>query len=311
MRDEQNNYGDSIIRRDHQRTLRFNTLSALHDAIRVYGGARPAALHENLRQIRAAHGTDAKRIAFSHLAEGGGSFADRVVEAMGSLEKRYYGSWDYDGPGPFHKCSIEAQAKPDTTFVLSIHAAYVGNEAEIALAEKVRAPLGYAGCSLERTWIASNDRFAIPLQNIEAAYIALGQSFDAQAFLKAITTPRIADGSTDHIESHTSPVTILDDGPIRASLSFINYRQVAPYDYQRAPSRDYEYRLEDGALTGPALLDRNSGRPRSIGLRLWIVPATEGLTYETALEQRIRGLGDAAQAAWEGSNSWEPAPHSP
>jgi len=299
MLDEQKNFVDSITRRDHQGTLRFNTLSELHDAIRVYGGARPGALNENLKQIGAAHGTEAKRDASSTLSEGGGFFAEQVVKAIGRLEQTYHGSWDYDGPGPFHKCIIDARRQSDDTFVLSIYAASVGNEAEIALAQKVRASLGYSGCSVERTWSASKERFAIPLKDIEAAYTTFGQSFDSQAFVKAITTPRMFDGRGDRIESYTSPVTILDDGLMGVSLRFVNYRQVSPYDYQRAPSRDYEYRLEAGTLTGPALFDRNSGRPRSIGLELWIGPTAKGPTYDTELERRIRSLGDAVLLAWE------------
>jgi hypothetical protein len=100
MLDESN--GNSVIRRDDQHTLRFNTAAELHDAIRVYGGARPSALNQDLRQIDEAYGKEAKRLAFSTLSEGGGSFAERVVKAMGGLEKSYYGSWAYEGPGPFH-----------------------------------------------------------------------------------------------------------------------------------------------------------------------------------------------------------------
>jgi hypothetical protein len=147
------------------------------------------------------------------------------------------------------------------------------------------------------------DRFAIPLQDIEAAYTALAKPFDSKAFVKTITTPRIYGGRDKRIQSYTSPVTILDDGVIRATLTFIKYRQVAPYDYLRDPSRDFEYRLEQGALTGPTLLERNLGGPQSIGLSLGIDLTAQGPTYDTALEQRIRGLGDAVQAAWESSSS--------
>lgn len=92
-----------------------------------------------------------------------------------------------------------------------------------------------------------------------------------------------------------SPVLVCDDGIIKVSMSFTNFRSVPPYAHTNS-KRDYELRIENGCLTGPARDE--GGRYMAIGLDLSISP-THGLTYDPVLEQRIRSMGDKVEAVWK------------
>ncbi len=73
-------------------------------------------------------------------SQGRGSFVDKLLkEAKPSVQNR--GQWkrhyDYDGPGRFHKTSVEIEALPNLEdgYLLGLNAAYVGKEVEDGLAE--------------------------------------------------------------------------------------------------------------------------------------------------------------------------------
>jgi hypothetical protein len=187
------------------------------------------------------------------LPSGGTSFSEKVVKEIGRLKSKhgYRGSWDHDGPGPFHKAFMNARREEDGTFSLSIGAAYVGNQPEFDLAKKIGAPVGYACCNIERAW-SSKERFAIPLRDIQAVYGALGQEFDGKGFLAKLTVPIMDDHIKDYMNSFTSPVSIFEDGKISVSLQFTSWRTVAPYDAKKHPARDHGFRIENDQLTGPA-----------------------------------------------------------
>ena len=136
--------------------------------------------------------------------------------------------------------------------------------------------------------------FQSPLKDIEDIYRALGETFDPQVFLKALTTPKMNEFDEIRVDSYISPVSIRNDGGIKASVGL---GSIPAYRYKDAPNRDYEYRIENGNLTGPARL-AHDGNPEAIGIELSISP-TSGLTYDTALEQLIRALGDRAETAWK------------
>src|ERR1700722_6282220 len=100
MSDETN---DGVTRHDYQRTIKFNSVKELHNAVLVYAGERPAALNENLHQIGQDHGGLSVALAALALPRDGSSFAEKIVCDMGNLTSKhgYRGDWDYDGPGVF------------------------------------------------------------------------------------------------------------------------------------------------------------------------------------------------------------------
>jgi hypothetical protein len=308
MSDHSEDFSNGFKRTDYQHTLRFETVKDLHNAVLVFAGERAASQDENIRQYGESGGGMAAvftMLGLSRLEEDNGgrkSFAQKVVDDIGSLssDRGYHGSWDYDGPGPFHKATIAAKRLPDNAFSLHIHAAYVGNEPEVSLAHKIGAPIGYGYCDIERTWASTQqDRFAIPVKDIEALYTALGQKFDEKEFLKSFATPQMDSYHKEHVESYTSPVSIVNNDAVKAEITLTNWRSVPAYEQKDKPGRDYGYRLEKGYLTGPARIDHGSGKPMAIGIQLYITPAGEGPTYDAALEQRIRKMGDAVEAAWK------------
>lgn len=290
-------------RREYRSTLRLDSAQAVHDAILVFGGERAGAFDETARQVGESHGGMAAAMFLLAMPRSGGSFASRVAaEALATVdtERGYRGDWDYDGPGPFHKCNIQAKREDDGSYSLHIYAAYVGNRPEIRLGQRIGAPVGFSRVEVECLWapVEGSDRFRVPLADLEAIHAVLGVPFDAEAFLARLAAPTMLSWDPTRVEHPFSTVPLLEDGGVHASLAFINYRAVALYERREKPDRDYAFRIEDGFLTGPARIDHRFERPQSVGME--VVIGSKGLTYDTALEARCMELADKVCRAVEG-----------
>ena len=198
---------NAVKRWTSQSHILLNTPEEVDAAFRVYGGdVSQSALTVTSKDIDISHGAMGGALfAFAMTEIGGGkkSFASRCGAEAGkcaSENRRWHGDWDYDGPGPFHKCSITVQpfdiAKPDgtteTKFGMEIWAAYVGGKPEAELAEIIDRPRGLNHIEITRSCATpeGSDRARIPWSAIEAAYAAAGaEPPTPEAFIEALTLP--------------------------------------------------------------------------------------------------------------------------
>jgi hypothetical protein len=299
-----------INRVDNQRGLIFQTIEDLHRAVLVYGNLDSPTFESDLQQIKDTIGDT--RILAPLVNRDSVAFAQNVVAEIGQLDSgsRFRQHWEYEGPGPFRKCTIGASRNQDNTFALSIWVAGIDHEPEARLAKLLDAQIGYEDCLVERTYAVNGNRFAIPLKDIEAVYTAFGQPFNRDNFLQAVLP---AEPYTNYFDQKadykTSPVLLIADEDLRVKFGFTPWRAfehrhdqpprpVWPETRWDLPSvrRDYGYRVEGEALTGPAIVEK--GNPQPIGLEVAITPKIVP-TYDKALAQRIRDMGDAIEHVWK------------
>lgn len=115
----------------------------VESALRQYesGAAkRRTAMDHNIKAYGDSYGELGAALFIFGNSQGRESFVDELLqEARPSVQNR--GQWskhyDYDGPGRFHKTSVEIKALPNTEngYLLGLNAAYVGKEVEDGLAE--------------------------------------------------------------------------------------------------------------------------------------------------------------------------------
>jgi hypothetical protein len=291
----------SVSRTDCQRTIRFNSLSDLHHAILVFGsnGDQSARQH-NIQAYGQSDGGLGALLFMKAWSGGESSFAQGIVREIGNLDSPYGRSWDYDGPGPFHKTAITAERQSDGTFTLEVCAAGVGNKPEIKLAERFGAPIGYYHCTIQREYAASRDgRFRIPLSDVTDIYKAVGVDIDPKSAFTALTTKTTPQKEWDRPKLPQAALS--SDGDVEVTMGFVGYTTVAWHEEGDSPDRDYGYRIEDGFLTGPARQERDGGY-ESVCIAVRIQPHKIP-TFDKAVEQRIRQTGDVIEAIWGGNNA--------
>lgn len=289
-----------ISRTEHRGTIRFDNLADLHNAVLVFGGEGDQGARQHNIEAFGQSGGGLGAVLFAMASSGAeGSFAQNIVQEIGNLDRFYHGSWDHDGPGPFHKASLTAERHEDGTFTLNINAAYVGNRPEVRLAEQLGAPIGYYHCTIEREYEASEDgRFRIPLADVTSIYKAVGVDIDEESAFAALTTKT---EPKDEWDGPELPYAVLSsDNDIQAVVGFARYTAVDSYEERGNPDRDYEYRIEDGFLTGPAREDYK-GAYELIRIAVIITPH-EGMTFDKAVEQRITQIADVVETTWGGCN---------
>ena len=101
------------------------------------------------------------------------------------------------------------------------------------MAEKVGAAVGYQYCEIKLSWPNEGAQFALPLEGIEKIYSTLGQKFKPQAFIAALNTPSSEGYSPDYIYSINLPVTVFDDGGMKAALYLNSSCFPAPWGEDR------------------------------------------------------------------------------
>ncbi|MGB1077354.1 MAG: hypothetical protein ACPG05_03530, partial [Bdellovibrionales bacterium] len=283
-------------------TLKFSTIEDLHSAVRYFGtGSHQPALNKNTREIGESHG--ALGVGMFMMATRGSTseFTENIITEIGDLQEAgllrkkpvtYHGSWDYDGPGPFHKASLTAE-RQGREFTLKINAAYVGNEPEVVLAEEVGASIGYVHCDVQKLYEADEDgRFHVPLSDIEQVYKNLNIEFDTKTVFASMT----AKTERWHGGKEIGDIIIGKNKDVTVELGFVSYSIADDHELEREPSRDKAFRLENGCITGPASKSFGDAVAR---VHVKISPA-QGMTYDADLETRIRKLGDRVEAGFNG-----------
>jgi hypothetical protein len=246
-----------FVRSDVCYEVLFDSLDEVCRGIVAYGDGPAAALGHNAAQMS---GMGAVLLLMNDASRGRGSFAERVAaEARAAIEagKSYSGDWDYDGPGPFHKCSLEV--KPvgrGGQQALHIHAAYVGNQPELRLAETLGRPTGLGRVEMSRAFAVAEggDRFSIPWSEIEVLWHAVGAEPPTPEEFLAITRSRAEDG---HDSKEATPALIRAFDGFAAHVGIDQYSVHPRYD-RNVGERDVEWRIEGDHLTGPCRMGRYS-----------------------------------------------------
>lgn len=123
----------------------------VESALKVFesGAARKsnAVLDHEVKAYGDAYGGLGAALFLLGNSQGRGTFVDELLkEARPSVQNR--GQWqrhyDYDGPGRFHKTSVEIKALPnlEDSYLLGLNAAYVGKDVEDGLAETLGVEQG-------------------------------------------------------------------------------------------------------------------------------------------------------------------------
>lgn len=252
---------NELERYDVQSTLRFSTPEELQQAVIVYDAVDPTIPADDLASIPAA-----------------------LSEA---------GVWRFQKSADI----LRAERRLDGFFYLNIRDILGPHGSEKLLSKDHNLVIGYDHCEISRIWQTEAKRFSIPVADIETLYAALDQPFDIEAFSKALFTPHYYECPTPFIDRYVSPVTVLNDEDIEATLQFTKAHVIDPSREPKSRKRDHTHTIEDHCLTGPVRFGSSEKEIVPISMYLYICPK-EGVTYDTAIEQRIRALGDKAEAAW-------------
>lgn len=261
---------NAVFQRHHQHKLKFKSIDELHNAIRVYGGGKM------------------------------NYFSERIVLGIGDLPSQYIYTCDIAESGPFYKCIICAARERNGEFSLNLSPHHFDYNTEKDLAQKLGASIGYVSCEIERTYKVSGKRFAIPINDIECAYTFFGQKFDKERFCNKLTTPHKSSIKKNRVISYFSSITLINDDNLCASIGLTDWRCVQAHEYKKNQAHNYEYRIVNDCLTGPAKFDNMTNCPIPIGIQL-LISSIKRPTYDSNLEKLIRHMGDAIEAKWRES----------
>lgn len=297
-----NNYFTERFQIDHRQFyIRLDTLDEVKGALRVFAGGASSG-----RTGLADEGS----MMLSCILPSPGSFVERVIKSMvsalNSERHRYDESWDWEGPGPFQKASVQVEQK-DGFYTLHIYAAHVGNRPEIRLAERINKPIGYNRCEIHRFFAPGDSgRFRIPVAEISAALMLAGANpDDCEGMIVGMLQPKMCDHSPSRVERLTSAIKFEANG-LSVYFDLTSYTIASPYrgmeqaweDYAArvgTKDRDMEIRIEDGFLTGPADIDHNWTRPKAAAVEMHIYTNDP---YNTETEAAARAVGAKIQNAW-------------
>lgn len=257
-----------VKREDIRCVIRFDTLENLQNAILVYGrNSHDAQLDANVTSV--------------------------MLKKNG---KSYKTSWDEANGKSF---ITEAEIKNDGFYYLDIHGAWAPIGKQIELAEQLNAPIGFARSWLREKFPSKEERFKIPLSEIEKIYEAVGKKFDAKAFMELLVVSKSYRGQA---YTDISPVVVSSgDG------YYITVGLSSPVDHFEYRKKDNnQYRIEDGFLTGPN--KANDGFGLCVELETSVAPISgitfdkkvNDITFDKKLETRILACADKIEAALKG-----------
>lgn len=122
---------------EHEGGIPLPDLESVKGALQAFSEGRTAGSNATRNELVKAGGGMAA-IMMEMVQPSAGSFVGRLCEEMEqSLAQRdsFRRGFDYDGVGSFFKSDVEVKRLEDGTFLLTLSAAYVGNEVEKGLAE--------------------------------------------------------------------------------------------------------------------------------------------------------------------------------
>ncbi len=298
----------AIQRKDRYTVIKLETAQQLHAAIRAYAiHGSCAAERQSTRHLVDDHGAAAMAMvapvfALTAVSETPESFAERIVDEIGDFSSgKFQDSWDREGPGPFHKAMIFAKRTDDGTIEMHINAAYSEGAGEKKVADAIGVPILYNGSCIERHYETTGNRFCIPLADIKAAYETLGASFDARDVLRQLKPLDVDSGWSD-----PGRTTVIENDHLKATLTIPAHTVAPQHEEQRNRHRDFEYRIEDDYLTGPAKIGRHGAR-ESVALSISIAPAGNRPTYDGAVQAGILEVADRIENIWQKSGQVAPS----
>lgn len=212
------------------------------------------------------------------LQRGSDAFLERVKASIrASMEERgsYYEGWDYEGPGPFHKCTIRI-APAGGGLVVRISA--VRRNPEPRLAEQFGLRMRFLRASHHVTWETRGDDFSIPIVQLQGAARIAGAATppDAATILDGLVTPRGDDmngRAVLHEDEHLQVVATFDEVRVPADWRL---RDMAGASGLATVPDDWRPHLvddEDGPrIVGRALTWREWPNPWAAGVHIEVVP---------------------------------------
>lgn len=262
-----------LTTKTYHSSVPFQTMEDLLKGVQRFSQGGLHALSDTVHDIGESSGGLGAMMAMIVLGDGVDGFTSRLlknIEAGLKSDKRFFhGDWDYDGPGPFHKCTLEARGPyGGAPFSLHIHAARVGNEPELRLAKTldIRPGLGYV--ELIKSYMPDGDTFRVPMSEIKAILDGIREF--AETANDVVTLPTVEEvvqtlitpqtGRVDMDNIHTA-VTLVESTMYNAVLNFDSYSLPMNFDRRDEKAagivRDYTIRVEGDFIVGPARAFRN------------------------------------------------------
>jgi hypothetical protein len=179
-------------------------------------------------------------------------------ESIAKGTKMFKDGWDYDGPGVWHKASLEVWVDASGWY-LHYWAAYVGNAPEKRVAEALGAiaTLNILRYNHRLTYETHDDRFAIPLDDLRIIYTKMFRKLDSSLFITELTTPSNPEEKSGKWADVVGPVVITaPKNPVNAVVR-LGYNTLWASAHDRDPVTNnplehHAYRIEGDYLTGPA-----------------------------------------------------------
>lgn len=143
----------------HRNYIAFDNLDTLKDALRLFASGQTKGSQATRNELVSAGGIGGAFTVLVGINRDDSEFLTRLFaeidERVGPQGRRQKApevgaklskSYDYDGVGPFFKAGVDVVYAGDSTYLLSLYAAYVGNEVEIGLADH----LGVERCVMHK-----------------------------------------------------------------------------------------------------------------------------------------------------------------
>lgn len=166
-------------------------LDSVKAALQVFSRGGSIALSENVSQMEGM----AAVLLLTYLSGGGDEFLERLFPELESIVRGrgcFSHSYDYDGPGPFHKATVEVFSHgEDDTFILGLHAAYVGREIEARLAQKLGVERGLQWLCVDVETAPIGNRFQFDFDEVAARLKSLPefpQDLTGESMVAVITS---------------------------------------------------------------------------------------------------------------------------
>lgn len=307
---ETENYNAGIFCRD---------LDEVAACFRAYAGNRPDAAIHTARQKAASNSLAGEFFAmYGPGAADAGSFTEKAIqECRKDLEgsrKRYRGSWDYDGPGPFFKASIDVEpferplgeGQTQTGYLFHTYVSYHGHIKDEETAKRLNVPCGLRHIQIQRRFPVERGqtRFAIPIAELMKVWPLFNEPMTPEGLLAGLTDfESIADPMERRREAPT--MIKITKGNVGITFEIEHYTIGQYWMYQGKKKEDYELRIENGNLTGPArVLDKSEqysdsdGVMLAVGVTVRIYPLDSNPSFSEDVRNEMGRLANAVMFGW-------------
>jgi hypothetical protein len=261
-----------------------------------------AAETENLRQVEDSAGMNRVMAVGMYLLAAAQTNQSTLLmkllsEAEAALTTRgsFYKSYDYDAMGtPFFKANVSIERIDPSVDMYSVglYAAYVGDEPEIGLAERLTVPRVLRSCLVETTVEPSGpDAFSFDMEKIVRR---LDPVLGTEK-IKGIEIAKVMMQANEYDESAKPYVLPSTDG---LSISLLPGSVGKRFKYDRDGNKKNLWRRKGSVVTGPLGLDYRSRVPGTKALPSFkiIVSGTNPLWLPKRQDKAIAVAGRIAKA---------------